>query len=478
MELHDGDFEFIVGDKSYKCNAIIAEFLSPKVCSLRQLDPSINEFRVSIDDPLSQFGSFLSLAFESHLRVDPENFDFYVSVSHELENQELLSQLATSYFERTEMTKSNAVKHLKLREMFGENGQEEIAFIASNFNEIEGLAELEIHHLRQILSHRSLRIPSEDFLYNFICERISKDPSYSELFGFVMFKFLSSTSIQHFIKLNPSIIFDHLNISIWTSLCERLSEKPLINSGSVETQRSRFGDVIIQDEIQQLNNELRSLAQQKEHEESLLQSELEQGKKKEALLQKELEQLRRENEELKQQKEALSQSLVGKMYAYNGSNPFNGIISELRRRCGGNPDEKRLIQVNASSISYNSPHQLLRYDWSENFATEAEPNSWIELDMKGMRVCVTHYTLKSKGHGTWFPKHWVIECRNNKEEGWTTIDERHTDDLCGKSRVKTYRTQCSNWYRYIRMRQTAKNAGDDDTLDLTNIEIFGSLLSH
>ena len=29
--LHERNFEFVVGDQIYKCNSIVAEFLSPKI---------------------------------------------------------------------------------------------------------------------------------------------------------------------------------------------------------------------------------------------------------------------------------------------------------------------------------------------------------------------------------------------------------------------------------------------------------------
>jgi hypothetical protein len=46
FELHDRDFEFIMGDQNYKCNLIVAEFLSPKLARLRKLDPSISEYKL------------------------------------------------------------------------------------------------------------------------------------------------------------------------------------------------------------------------------------------------------------------------------------------------------------------------------------------------------------------------------------------------------------------------------------------------
>ena len=44
MELHDGAFQFIVGERKYICNVIVAEFLSPKICSIQRADPTVHEY--------------------------------------------------------------------------------------------------------------------------------------------------------------------------------------------------------------------------------------------------------------------------------------------------------------------------------------------------------------------------------------------------------------------------------------------------
>ena len=95
MELHEGDFVFTVGDQNHKCNLIVAEFLSPKISRLRKADPSICEYKISTEDPAAKFERLLALPSESDLHVEPEDFNFYVSVSKELENEELLTQLVS-----------------------------------------------------------------------------------------------------------------------------------------------------------------------------------------------------------------------------------------------------------------------------------------------------------------------------------------------------------------------------------------------
>ena len=273
FELHEGDFEFVIGNQIYKCNSIVAEFLSPKISKLRILDPSFSRYELEAQDLNSKFNEFISLVFDSHLHVGSKDFDFFVSVSKELENEEILSQLINSFISSTELTVSNAVKMLKLRQMICCEGEDEreISFIASKMSEIEDLCSLEIHQLRSILSHSSLRIESEDWLYNFISSLISKDKRFGELLEFVHFEFLNKDSIEHFIKSSPSFIFDNFNLPIWNSICLRLLEKPLIKSVSHNLQETRFGKVLLEDEVdkevkqrKQTESELSSL--RKNHE--------------------------------------------------------------------------------------------------------------------------------------------------------------------------------------------------------------------
>lgn len=244
VELYDDNFEFIISGVIHKCTLITAEFLSPKICALRRADPSISEYTFEAADPLNKFGEFLSLPSESHLGVSSETFDFFVSVSRELENSELLSQLVSGYFAANEINTSNAVSHLQMKQYHFESDEEEVRFIATRFSEIKGLGNLDVHLLRRVLSHPSLRIESEDFLYNFIVERIREDESYAELLDCVIFKFLSYKSIKHFIDWSQSFIFDHLNSPLWNALCERLLYTPILDTESIEQQDSRFGRVL------------------------------------------------------------------------------------------------------------------------------------------------------------------------------------------------------------------------------------------
>jgi hypothetical protein len=59
---HERDFTFIVGDERHSCPSFVAEFLSPRVTSLRSQDITIDEFSIETADPGHQFENLLSIA--------------------------------------------------------------------------------------------------------------------------------------------------------------------------------------------------------------------------------------------------------------------------------------------------------------------------------------------------------------------------------------------------------------------------------
>ena len=44
MDQYEGSFKFIVGDMQYESHPIIAEFLSPKIARIRDLDPTTSQY--------------------------------------------------------------------------------------------------------------------------------------------------------------------------------------------------------------------------------------------------------------------------------------------------------------------------------------------------------------------------------------------------------------------------------------------------
>ena len=153
---------------------------------------------------------------------------------------------------------------------------------------------------------------------------------------------------------------------------------------------------------------------------------------------------------------------------------FNGIVQHLRDECGGNPHEKGVISITASSNSYHQCYELVDYGWNNYWYTYIQPNSFVQFDFKSRRVCLSHYSLKSDSR--YHLRSWVIEVSDDGST-WEAVDERNTQDLNGNYIVKTY--ECSKrsdrFVRFVRLRQTGKNSLGDDSLGLSQVEFFGNI---
>lgn len=160
----------------------------------------------------------------------------------------------------------------------------------------------------------------------------------------------------------------------------------------------------------------------------------------------------------------------------NGS--FNGIISYLRAKHGGNVHSTGAVEITASSNDYNECHYTVDYGWNDYWASYGHNKAYLQFDFKQSRVCVTGYTLKSDGSEYGHLVSWVLEASDDGSPGsWEVIDARSTEDLVGQFVVKTYHcNQPSNKLkRFVRLRQTGRNSQGDNDFRLSEIEFFGRL---
>jgi hypothetical protein len=167
---------------------------------------------------------------------------------------------------------------------------------------------------------------------------------------------------------------------------------------------------------------------------------------------------------------------AGQKFPFVEGSPFNGIISFLTTKCGGNVHTKDFVTISSSSEGNNHCWQVADHGWANYWHSQNRPNSWISFNFKTRRVSLSHYTLMSyAGIGTRCIN-WVIE-GSNDFTSWTELDRRSTRDLVGSSIVKTYpcSNTCSTEFQYLRMRQTGVTSSGANYLVLTNIESFGQL---
>ena len=178
--LPDDDFQFASrDDRVCRLLSVLAEFVSPEVARIRMSNP-ICDVYTFVNDSSNVFtaleGLVSPLQSGSDFRVDITDFSALLQLSHELENQDLLSFLfsmvETFLMLRFEMGLGTAFedRFLKLRDS-----------VASHFHKIV-LNKLDIEVVDHILSSPSLMIENEDSLYDYIKSRTENDIRFSSLF--------------------------------------------------------------------------------------------------------------------------------------------------------------------------------------------------------------------------------------------------------------------------------------------------------
>jgi hypothetical protein len=209
-----GDFTFVIGEKTYSCTRIIARFLSPAVSLLHSIDPTIGEYIAEIEDYSDQFNLFMLLGDGSSIWIDETNSRFFLLLSLELGNNDLYYSVL-DHFHR-DLSPSQLCESTFLR--FPSNTLIEV--ISLQFYKLKSseLDKIPLSTLFHILSHESLTVSSEDSLYSYICSRLSDDPGYGDLLRFVRFEYLSSALVSDFLS-KPSI---YLGRELWGALSQGL----------------------------------------------------------------------------------------------------------------------------------------------------------------------------------------------------------------------------------------------------------------
>jgi hypothetical protein len=219
---HEKDFAFIVGDKRYSCPTFVAEFLSPRIASLRSQDLTIQEFSIATDDPGQQFGALLSIGFGGDVSFLPLDLEFVRSICRELGNYELFGM--TLQRERAQIDEMALRARQEL--LYGTDGISDWAVpaVASHFHEFSDsdFDNLSPSVLEAILSDPTLVIKDEDSVFGIIDRLGSRDSSYFGLLELVRFEFVSSECMERVIDFISSS-FDSLTFGLWLSLAHRLS---------------------------------------------------------------------------------------------------------------------------------------------------------------------------------------------------------------------------------------------------------------
>ena len=221
----EADFAFVFRDGlAVRVQSILAEFLSPKISRIRRSDSCADRYvfkdgSTRVCKALAELVSCLRQG--KPLDIDKSNFEELVQVSYELENDEILSSLLTLAYCDIE----KALCMIRCGTI-GARCEALVNFVAAHFHEIsdEGLRAMDVETARLLLSHKSLRIQSEDKLYDFVRSRADRDSRFVCLFEFVCFEYLSDNRIKDFVSFVNEQIFAEFNMDIWHRISRRLMQ--------------------------------------------------------------------------------------------------------------------------------------------------------------------------------------------------------------------------------------------------------------
>ena len=156
------------------------------------------------------------------------------------------------------------------------------------------------------------------------------------------------------------------------------------------------------------------------------------------------------------------------------SDPLNGIISRLGRKCTSTVDAGGLVVANGLRIYPNQYDASNAVDLFSKvpFCSYRSCNQALTLEFTCCSISATGYTLVS-GCRCW-PRSWVVEVSNDGMD-WKEIDRRENeeallgDDNEASFEIGTY----EGMYRRIRVRQIGVNGSCSDTLMIQAFEVFG-----
>lgn len=172
-------------------------------------------------------------------------------------------------------------------------------------------------------------------------------------------------------------------------------------------------------------------------------------------------------------------------YNKTSSNSFNGIIYNLTKECGGNVNDKGIVNVTASSE--NSKSRLAKFavdldNIKTYFRSDDQQNAWLMFDFKEKKIHPTHYSIRTKptGKDGEHAKNWVVEASNDNKN-WIKLDEKKDETaLNDESAFHTFQIQekirPDQYFQYIRIRQTGTNCDGDFYFNIACLEYFGSLI--
>jgi hypothetical protein len=411
-KIHDSNsFHFLVGDLTYACPVCLAEFLSPIVSRLREIDPTLSHYHVETPDPLGYFGNFLALGRGESLVLNDQNRNFFFNLSRELKNSEL-------YFNILSVTNlpldfDNLNERVRGRSEMGLSCDEEVEFLASKFYDCPEsvLLSLDVGCLSLALNHPSLKLATEDSLATLITNGLKQSSQYSELLQYVQFDCLSAEAVSKLTAASSDFL-NMVNSAVWEKIRRRLALP--ISNRPPETASSRYA--------------------------------------------------RPFGIDLPFRDSAPLDGVVAYLSRECGGNVHERDVVGISASSGrsGRDAARNTADLTADSVfvSANMPHQWLCYDFKMRRVLPSHYT--IRSNFDGQPNWSN-------------PKSWVIEISDDGDQWIEVDSQENTCCLNDRNVIASFPIGTARECRMIRIRQTGLNHNGSHVLVMSSFEVFGTL---
>ncbi|KAK8835829.1 hypothetical protein M9Y10_040377 [Tritrichomonas musculus] len=226
IQSYSNEFTFVVNGKEFQTSRLISDLISPKISQIHSIDPTLDILIINTKEK-GDFSRILQLVNFQLNEIEDNEVPFFTEVLQILCNDKIEIKDENPI----ELTKDNVIKELQKHESNSKVNSElylkEIEFISTVMNELmasqeDELISLSKETLERILNNENLIIDSEDALLRFVNKLYKSDKSYSNLYEYVYFSYVTSPAMKEFTE-----IFDMNDITgeIWIRLCERLDKE-------------------------------------------------------------------------------------------------------------------------------------------------------------------------------------------------------------------------------------------------------------
>jgi hypothetical protein len=159
----------------------------------------------------------------------------------------------------------------------------------------------------------------------------------------------------------------------------------------------------------------------------------------------------------------------------HGSSDSEGILHHLTEKYGENNHWHGWVAVTASGTDSACVEAITSFGHPSYWFSTNAPHSWVMFDFKDLSLCVDGYSLNS-GSYNYSLRTWEMEVSNDGST-WVTIDRRSTKELRGTNVTRYFacNEETTEFYRYVRIRQTGVNQAGTHNLEIGHIEFFGQV---